>query len=124
MPEETLWLDELNWSNIKASANFTLSGKLIVNQTEVYASGGRPITLGGDNCWIKRSDLEILLGWSNVIDKQMTLTLHDSRIFQVGFKLWDPPVIEIEDLRTIADLTSLISPDEALYRLTLKLALV
>ena len=120
LPEEMHWMDEFEWSDVKASTKLTLHGKMIVENSTVLGSKGRPITLGGDSAWIKREDLLYLMEWAQVPNKQMGLTINDGRVFIVGFRLWEPPVIVTEPL------TGTNHPDaETLYKLTeLRLALV
>jgi len=92
LPKESLWLDEFEWNEVKGRNFFSLTGDMVVEKS--FTSKGRPITLGGDNALIQRSDLLTLLEWANTIDITMTLTLHDDRSFNVGFRYWDKPVVK------------------------------
>jgi len=100
---ETYWIDEFNFSDVKSTIKYTLGGRLIENQSKIESSVGRPITLGGDNSWITRENLLTLYEWLNDSLKRMTLTLHDNRTFQVGFRYWDMPVITTNPIFEIAN---------------------
>lgn len=119
LPDELLWLDEFNWSDVKSNNLYTLQGRLIIEESSILASKGRPITLISENAWLERSDLKILFGWAQETDKKMTLTMHDNEIFTVGFRHWDNPVLEIQNITQTPFRT-----DDVLYALSMKLVVV
>ncbi len=98
LPDELRWSDEYDWSDLNSGVRYTLGGKLIQQSSSVQGSKGRPITLmsANESGWITKDDLDILHGWSQVIDKQLSLTLHNSDIYIVAFRLWEKPVISVE----------------------------
>lgn len=82
LPQGLIWEDEFAWSSLAQSAEYSLTGALIVERATRQA--GRPITLvGGQNfTWITRVDL-LALQALLATDATMTLTLHDARTFSV-----------------------------------------
>jgi hypothetical protein len=92
LPNECIWVDEFEWTGVKAKSFYSISGDFIAEP--VYTGKGRPITFGGDNAVIERADLLELLDWTNHLDLTMVLTLHDNRTFDVIFRYWEPPVVE------------------------------
>lgn len=120
LPDEMMWFDEQEWSNLRSAIRYTLQGKMIMENSLVLASKGRPITLGSGNAWITKTNLNTLREWSQIVNHQMSLTMHDSSVYIVGFRLWDAPVINVENMFQTA-----FSDGDTLYRLTeLKLAVV
>jgi len=116
LPAESIWLDEFEWTNVKARSFYSISGDFIVEPA--YTNKGRPITLGGNNAIIQRSDLLDLIEWANILNLEMVLSLHDGRTFNVIFRYWDVPVIE----GTMPKLGYADPQDTYYYTLTLKLA--
>jgi len=120
LPDELRWDDEYAWSDLRSAIRYTLQGKMITENSVVLASKGRPITLGSDDAWIVKADLETLRIWSQIVNHQMSLTLNDGRIFIVAFRLWDAPAIVTESLVPTAH-----PDDDTLYKINeLKLAVV
>lgn len=118
LPDDVLWSDELEWSAGEAAAKRTLQGRLVVQAAAAPENSGRPITLGNEHAWISRLDLKLLQQWIDAPGKQMTLTLHDGRSFEVLFRHWDAPVLEATPVVSYAD-----PEDSDQYRLTaLKMA--
>lgn len=118
LPDELVWIDEHSWSDIKASKDYSLQGKLVVEESVVAGSKGRPITLVSENAWLSRSDLNILFAWAQEPGKEMTLTMHDATIYNVCFRHWEPPVIEAENITGTP-----FRGDDIEYILTLRLAI-
>ena len=116
LPEELIWVDEFNYSEVQAKKNITIQGKVIIEESTIKEGKGRPITLTGDNAWIKRPLLKTLYGYAQETEKSMTLTLNDTRTFQVKFRFWEPPVVEAQTIWQNA-----FADDESEYFLTLKL---
>ena len=119
LPNELAWIDEFEWNEAVGNVRYTL-GRGLIRQV-ASTSGGRPITLSGEQAWAKRTDIETLKGWAGNPVKEMSLTLHDGRIFTVCFRLWEPPVVSVEPV-----VNGLANPDGvSWYHLrTLKLATV
>lgn len=120
LPEEMMWFDEQEWSNLRSAIRYTLQGKMIRENSSILASKGRPITLGSENAWITKADLDTLREWSQIVNHQMSLTMHDSSVYVVGFRLWEAPVLTVENMFQTA-----FPSGTTLYRLTeLRLAVV
>jgi len=119
LPDELLWLDEFDWSDIKSKNKYTIQGRLVIEESSIVASKGRPITLASENAWMDRGDLKILFGWTQEINKIMTLTMHDNEFFTVGFRHWDLPVLEIQSITQTPFRT-----DDVLYAVSIKLVIV
>lgn len=120
LPDEMMWYDEQEWSNLKSAIRYTLQGKMVMENSLILASKGRPITLGSLSAWITKEDLDTLRGWSQIVNHQMSLTMHNSNVYIVGFRLWESPVITVENMHQTA-----FPANDTLYRLTeLKLAVV
>lgn len=85
LPRQLSWTDEFSWTSIVQQREYTITGALIIDDWQKQA--GRPITLSGgeSEVWILKSDLEVLQAWANVAGLEMTLTLPDSRTYQVMF---------------------------------------
>lgn len=89
LPGDLRWTDEFAWSPVLRSAEYSLTGALIVQ--EATRQAGRPITLVADNpgggyVWLARTSIVALAalaatpGWSG------QLTLADGRTFIVAFR--------------------------------------
>jgi len=89
LPGDLFWSDEFQWSPVRRSADYSLTGALIVQESTRLA--GRPITLEAQNgplgyVWLERAvvvNLQTLAdtaGWSG------PLTLADGRAFSVAFR--------------------------------------
>ena len=116
---EGRWTDEFEWAGIKARTVRTLRGKFIVSETILPSEKGRPLTLTGEDNWLSRNDLETLYSWAQVLDKHMSLSLNDGRVYTVRFRHWEPPVVTA----TMVNDTAFHST-ETQYKITLKLAIV
>lgn len=75
LPPHLKWVDEYSWNPVEQSAEWSLTGQLIVETAQKQA--GRSITLEADvnMGWILRSTVEQLYGWASTPGKQLTLTL-------------------------------------------------
>jgi len=84
LPEDLIWVDEFDWQQTAESKEYSLSGSLLVDTGTKLK--GRMITLQGevDAGWITRTDILLLQTLANT-NATMTLTLNDSRTFQVRF---------------------------------------
>jgi len=98
LPDEMNWIDEFAWSRVSAGASRTIGGKLIIEESQTASMAGRPVTLSNDNAWLTYSDAEMLRSWADDLNKTMTLTMHNSAIYQVKFRLWEAPVVQWEPL--------------------------
>ena len=89
LPGDLRWADELAWSAVTRSAEYSLTGSLIIQEAVKLA--GRPITLEAKSeaqgyVWLERAtalSLKALAetpGWTGI------LTLADSRSFTVIFR--------------------------------------
>jgi hypothetical protein len=92
---EFIWTDEFQHSAIRSTMKNTIQGKVIITESEIKEGKGRSITLSSDNSWMSRLDLTTLYSWAQTANKTMLLTLHDARTFNVKFRAWDLPVIDV-----------------------------
>jgi len=81
-----VWIDEFSWSAVEKSAEYSVTGALLIDAAVKQA--GRHITLRGDADagWIRRSVLDALraLAASDPVGEHL-LTLADGRTFTVQF---------------------------------------
>jgi hypothetical protein len=85
LPDDLVWTDEIEFTPITQSVEIALSGSVIIQEAE--QSAGQPMTLAGtaNSAWAARSLVKALAAkLSPSLD--MTLTLHDARVFTVR---WD-----------------------------------
>lgn len=89
---DLIWGDEFDWTPVEQSADYTLTGALII-ETAVRQAG-RPITLmGGEEYgWTDRATVLALAALVAQPGLEMTLTLDDAREFQVVFRQDDKPM--------------------------------
>ena len=82
LPDGLRFSDEYDWTPVAVATDYSLTGALIVEQATKQA--GRPITLigGKEFAWLTRAQVETLKALLDA-GAEMTLTLHDSRTFQV-----------------------------------------
>lgn len=59
LPEGPLWLDEFSWYPVSNVQMRTLTGAFI--QFDYPMTGGRPITLGGNNWWATKTTIDALI---------------------------------------------------------------
>lgn len=72
---DLFWSDELSWHPVKQSAEYSLTGALVVDSVSMQ---GRPITLepiDTSSAWMSRADFDQLAAWAAVPGQQMTLLL-------------------------------------------------
>lgn len=85
LPSAFEWVDEFDYSPVTQTVNRTIGGGFIIQESSLLH--GRPITLeGGENVWVERSQINAIYTLASVPDKQLTLTLADSRQFPVIFR--------------------------------------
>jgi hypothetical protein len=117
LPDELMWIDEFEWSDVKATTKQTIQGKFIVQEAKVPSEAGRHITLSSDDSWITRNDVLILQEMTNDTGRQFLLSMHDGRTYLCRFRQWDMPCIDVEMLIQTA------YPDvKTQYKITIKLA--
>lgn len=81
------WIDEFDWQALVLSEPiYTITGAMII-ETGIK-SAGRPITLNGDNVWLKKSLLDrlFLLAQTPI---PLSLGVPDGRVFDVLLKKID-----------------------------------
>lgn len=87
LPAGLVWEDEFAWSPVAQSAEYGLTGALVLDVASKQA--GRPITLTGQSDstrhtgWVSRADLLALTAALGVPGATFALTLHDARTFTV-----------------------------------------
>ena len=94
LPGDLMWEDEWKWQPVVGQVERSLAGT-VVEQTATM-SGGRPITLVGDEeIWLDKVTVEQLI---NLVSQNetMTLTLEDGRSFSVRFRYEEAPPVELE----------------------------
>ena len=85
LPPDLWWSDETDWCPVDQSADYSLEGSLIVEESVKQA--GRTITLEGGNnrAWVRRSLVLQLQAMAAEPGKEMELVIHDQR-FTVIFR--------------------------------------
>lgn len=114
LPADLDWPDEYSWQPVEQSADYSLTGALVVESASRQA--GRPITLqgGDDRAWIGRALLDQLRAWAVIPGQPMTLALRGAS-YNVIFRHQDQG-LEAEMIVSFSD------PDAATwYRVTLRL---
>ena len=112
LPGDLRWADEFAWSPVVQSAEYSLTGALIVQTATKLA--GRPITLEAQrDTWVTRDTVLAVQALADTPGWVGVLTLHDGRVFTVAFR---DDRVSAEPVRHIAPLES----GDA-YTLTLKL---
>lgn len=76
--DDTQWVDEFGWQPLLQTAQYSLTGALVVEEAQMLA--GRPITLAGadDRAWVAYADLQQLQTWALTPGQALTLTLRGS----------------------------------------------
>ena len=100
LPTDLQWRDEFAWNPVEQSADYSLTGALVIQEGVKY--GGRPITLfgGEDTAWVTRATVTALFQSTAVAGRKMTLTYHD-RVFTVMWRR--PQPIEATEIRRVAN---------------------
>lgn len=81
------WADEFDWQPLAQSDPiYTITGAMII-ETGIKQAG-RPITLNGDNVWLKKSVLDTLFDLSQT-PIPLSLNVPDGRVFDVLLKKID-----------------------------------
>jgi hypothetical protein len=83
LPADVWWSDEFDWSALEQTAEYSITGALIVDQGVRLA--GRQITLASADRggWVPRSTVLALQAQRAAIGTSYTLTLADGRIYTV-----------------------------------------
>jgi hypothetical protein len=101
LPDDCVWANEFDALPVAAAAARTVSGRLVVAET--YLTAGRPIDLGGENAWLTRADVTMLVAWAGTPGWRGLLTLHDGRAFTVRFRTQEEKSVEVVSLLGLAD---------------------
>ncbi len=119
LPDELVWVDETDWTPVAQNEEYFLAGSLGV-QTSVKLSG-RPMTLTRKNgeVWVSRALILSLMALAAEPGKEMTLTMHDGRVFRVMFRHSDGPPLIAEPV-----IEYNIPPEWAYYSLALHLFII
>lgn len=69
------WTDEYDWSRVEQSAEYGITGALILDEAE--RQDGRPITLDGTSTavWMPREQCDLMQAWADLPGAQFTLVL-------------------------------------------------
>lgn len=108
LPYEMNWIDEFSWARVSAAQARTVGGKQIIEESQTASMAGRPVTLSNENAWLAYSDALILRAWADETGKTMALTMHNGSVYQVRFRLWEPPAVQWEPIMKIANLSSTV----------------
>ena len=85
LPGDLRWTDEFAWSSVTRSAEYSLTGALIVEAAVKQA--GRPITLAAaGEVWINATQLAALYALAETPGWTGTLVLANHREFTVAFR--------------------------------------
>ena len=76
LPDDLIWSNEYDWSNVTQDVKKTLTGALIIQEST--QPKGRPITLSGgvDHAWITKATLDLIKAKIDTVDLTMTLTIN------------------------------------------------
>ena len=116
LPDEMIWIDEYSWSKVRISEKLSLSGVRNITENRLPSDSGRPITLTSDYAWIRKSYLDILFNWSEELNKEMVLILHNFATYNVRFRHIEYPVIEADQIVNTA-----FDDSNTYYNLVIKL---
>jgi hypothetical protein len=85
LPDDLVWVNELEWSPVMAVDNRSISGK--VNRQTSIKQGGRLISLRSydGNSWVRRSTLLTLRAWAENPSAVMALTFKSGESHPVIF---------------------------------------
>ena len=119
LPDDLLWVNEFDWNPVEQNIERSLSGALLIQEQSML--GGRPIELSGgeDAGWVTRDKVLMLYSLANALSNTMTLTLPDSRQFEVMFDRRNNTPIMAQPLWAKAYTTN-----DDFYLLTLRLITV
>lgn len=87
LPGDLDWIDEYDWAPTEQDRQYSLTGALLLQEAPARQAG-RPITLAGDWAWVERGTVDALRAWLTP-GRVMTLTLEDTRVFTVRWRLSD-----------------------------------
>jgi hypothetical protein len=95
LPNDLLWSDEFEWSQVVAVNGYTLTGALVIEQGVRLA--GRPFTLTAeqDMAWVTRAVVQKLKDWAGYSGRKFKLIFEyptDNRQFLVTFSHDSTPV--------------------------------
>lgn len=92
LPNDLSWPDEMDWSPVEESKDYSIEGALIIDAGTKQA--GRPITLTGSEttCWILKSVLTKIKALEATPGKEMTL-VYGVLTFNVKFDLSSGPAV-------------------------------
>lgn len=76
LSDDLEWTDRLSWSPIEQTTEYSVTGALLMQESEKQS--GRPITLQGsdDMAWLTRTTLDLLQAKKIQIGLTMTLTIN------------------------------------------------
>jgi hypothetical protein len=102
LPDDLDWSDEYTWQQVEQSAEYALTGALVVEAATKQA--GRPITLQGadDRAWIARAALDQLRAWATVPGQVLQLALRGSTR-DVVFRHQDTAIDNVEQILFYSD---------------------
>ncbi|WP_299735673.1 hypothetical protein [uncultured Endozoicomonas sp.] len=119
LPDDLLWVNEFDWNPVEQNIERSLTGALLVQESELKQ--GRSIILSGNGeaGWVSRLMVKNLFALCKAANKTMTLTLPDSRQFTVIFDRSNGAPVEAQQVLPFA-----YPEDSDQYLLTLRLLTV
>lgn len=89
------WIDEFGWCSVVQSQKYSINGSLFIQ--EGMRMKGRPLTFnGGENKnLITRAQVELLYASQNTLNHLFTITLSDSRVFNVRWRNSEGNAVEV-----------------------------
>lgn len=116
LPDDLEWIDEFEYEAVSQDVQPLIGGGQIVQESVLLS--GRPLTLvGGDEVWAAKSEILKVQALRMIADVSMTLTLPDSREFNVMFRRTDPPAFNARPVHR-----QTVTTDDTMFsNLTLKL---
>lgn len=82
LPDDIVWLDELQWEPVQQQLDRTVTGALVAQESTL--TGGRPMTLGG--VWVTRATALQLRVLADAADATHALVLRGAAAIPVRFR--------------------------------------
>ncbi|NWO05827.1 MAG: hypothetical protein HLX50_09070 [Alteromonadaceae bacterium] len=97
LPRDLQWTDQFSWSAVEQSAEYSLTGALVVQQGVKQA--GRPFTLASNGgVWVYKPDVEALYALYNQTST-LTLTINGT---SYPFQFERPGGLKVSEVRRLA----------------------
>jgi len=101
LPDDLVWIDEFEYSDIAQSQKRTLNGALIINESAKVK--GRSITIDSVGAvWVTRSKIQALKDMNDTLNGIFTLTFHE-RSYLVKFNKSSGSAITVKQVVECSD---------------------